>query len=100
MSKSHEELKLNNPETGFAGNGSNGHLNIPAITQSSLEELKDGDALRRKYSKKKHYPISLSVEFPGQEDQFKIQPNSSFKVKQLKQLIKEKAGADHNPDQY
>lgn len=59
---------------------------------SAMEELKD-DGLRRKYSKKKHYPMNLSIEFPGKEEHLKIQPNSSIKVKQLKQLIKEKAEA-------
>ena len=50
--------------------------------------------------KKKHWPVHIEVQFPGIEEPLKLSLQSSIRVKQLKQLIKEKANAEHNPDQY
>jgi len=39
------------------------------------------------------------VQYPGIEEPFEIETQSSVRVKQLKQLIKEKANSDVNVDQ-
>jgi hypothetical protein len=61
----------------------NGHLNGHSNGSGahSSEEDKDGKDGKRKYLKKKHWPIHLEVQFPGIDDPFKLSLQSSFKVK-------------------
>jgi hypothetical protein len=40
---------------------------------------------------RKHWPLNLTVQLPNVEEPMKIETNSQLRVKQLKQLIKEKA---------
>jgi stress response protein YsnF len=44
--------------------------------------------------KKKHWPITISVLLPGIEDPLKLEVETTMKIKQLKQIIKEKSGME------
>ena len=65
----------------------------------SLEEFKDDRDFKRKYLKKKHWSLLLRINFPGVENPIDIETQSSVRVKQLKQLIKENAKSDLSVDQ-
>lgn len=49
--------------------------------------------------KKKHYPLNINVSLPGVEEPLTIPMNSSLKIRNLKQLIKEKGNLDVSLDQ-
>lgn len=49
--------------------------------------------------KKKHYPLNINIALPGVEEPLTIQMNSSLKIRNLKQSIKEKANLDVSLDQ-
>lgn len=55
--------------------------------------------LRRNYSRKKHWPIKFSVQYPGQEAPLELELSSSAKIKTVKQIVAEKLGNDLNADQ-
>ena len=49
-----------------------------------LDDDKDDKNNKRKYLKKKHWHLSLLVQFPGIEEPLKVNAQSSIRVKQLK----------------
>lgn len=49
--------------------------------------------------KKKHYQLNINVSLPGVEEPLTIPMNSSLKIRNLKQLIKEKGNLDVSLDQ-
>jgi uncharacterized ubiquitin-like protein YukD len=58
----------------------------------------DDKVLRRNYSRKKHWPIKFSVQFPGQEAPIELELSSSTKIKSVKMIVSEKLGNELNPD--
>jgi hypothetical protein len=67
------------------------------MLSEAYEEYKDDN--KRKHLKKKHWALTLSVQYPGIDQPFEVQVQSSLKLKQLKQVIKEKVNQDVNIDQ-
>lgn len=41
-------------------------------------------------SRRKHWPLNVNVQLPKTEEALKLETNTQLKVKQLKELIKEK----------
>jgi hypothetical protein len=46
--------------------------------------------LKKQVSRRKHWPLVCNIQLPKAEDSLRIETNTQIKVKQLKELIKEK----------
>lgn len=77
----------------------NQHDQVADYLGQGGEEYKGDDRdFKRKYLKKKHWTMMLTVQFPGIEEPVEIETQSSVRVKQLKQLIKERVNSDLSAD--
>ena len=47
------------------------------------------DILKKK-DRKKHWPLILNIQVPDREEKLKLEVQSSFKVKRIKEMIYEK----------
>lgn len=96
------EHSLNGGPHGLGQQGLHNQHDLAAdyIGHPGGEEYKGDDRdFKRKYLKKKHWTLNLTVQYPGVEEPIDIETQSSVRVKQLKQLIKERVNSDINPDQ-
>ncbi|CDW77178.1 UNKNOWN [Stylonychia lemnae] len=84
-------------------NGGSGHPQMSQLLSQQVIGLPldddKNDNGKKKQLKKKHYPLTFLVQYPGIDEPLSIQVQNSIRIKQLKQLIKEKAGSDVNVDQ-
>jgi len=52
---------------------------------------------KRKYQRKKHWPLTINVHVPGRAEPLNLDVGSTMRVKNLKQLIHEKLGSEDMP---
>lgn len=50
-------------------------------------------SIKRQVSRRKHWPLNVNVQLPKTDEVLKLETNTQLKVKQLKELIKQRAPA-------
>lgn len=57
------------------------------MEENPLEDSKDDLSSKKKFARKKHWPLNVNINLPGRDAVMKLEVSSSMKVKNLRKLI-------------